>query len=261
MYRISIGIGAIAGLAALLAAGPLFPAIAQEETAARPAPPERRPVPSLTVAGEGESRVAPDEATVRLGVLAQAPAARVAQEQVNRVAGAILEAVRRLGVPAAQVQTAELNLSPVYAQGRPGGESEPRIAGYQASNVVTVQLDKLDRVGPVIDAGLAAGANRLEGVGFGLRDDRQARAEALTAAVGAARAKAQALARALRLRLVQVLEVAEGGAAVTPPPVFGGRMAAMAADSLTATPVASGQVVGVTVRWQVEPCPAQGACE
>src|SRR5207253_878860 len=104
----------------------------------------------------------------------------------------------RLGVPAAQVQTAELNLSPVYAQGRPGGESEPRITGYQASNVVTVRLDKLDRVGPVIDAGLAAGANRLEGVGFGLRDDRQARAEAPSSLLRVLQLLRRLLARRLR---------------------------------------------------------------
>jgi uncharacterized protein YggE len=38
------------------------------------------------------------------------------------------------------------------------------------------------------------------------------------------------------------------------------RVAAMAES----TPVAAGQVgvsAGVTVRWEIEPCPAQGACE
>src|SRR5215203_3583229 len=44
-------------------------------------------VPMLTVSGSGEARVAPDEATVRLGVVAQAPTARAAQDQVNRAAG------------------------------------------------------------------------------------------------------------------------------------------------------------------------------
>lgn len=213
-------------------------------------------VPVLTVSANGESRVAPDEATVRLGVSAQATTARDAQDQVNRTAGAILEAVRKLGIPADRIQTSELNLGPVYGQGRPDREpQEPRIVGYQSSNVVSVQVEQLDKVGPVIDAGLGAGANRLEGVIFGLRDDRKARAEALTQAVEAARVKADALARALKVRLVRILEVAEGGIAVTPQPFLRGRIA-MESAAMADTPVSAGQVgvsASVTVRWEIAP--------
>jgi uncharacterized protein len=233
-------------------------------------------VPSLTVAGRGEMRVAPDEATVRLGVLAQQPNAGAAQQAVNRAVAAVLEAVRRLGVRGERIQTSELSLSPVFAQPRPGpqagqggqgGEEPqgPRIVGYQASNTVTITLEKLEQIGAVIDAGLGAGANRLEGVGFGLRHDEAARQAALREAVAQARAKAATLAAAMRVRLAEVLEVQEEGAAVTPPPRFEGmRMSAMAGAAEVGTPVSSGQVAvsaGVVVRYRITPCPAQGACD
>jgi len=226
----------------------------------------RPEVPFLTVSGDGEARVAPDEATVRLGVLAQAPTAKAVQEEVNRTANAILAAVRKLGVPAEQIQTSDLNLNPVYAQNPSGSAGEPRIAGYQASNVVTILVRKLDQTGPVIDAGLGAGANRLDGVAFGLRNDQGdqgARAQALTEAVAAARSKAQAIAQALRVRLVRILEVAEGGVQVSPQPLMKGRMM-MQAGMAESTPVSAGQVgvnATVTVRWEIAPCPAQGSCE
>jgi len=227
-----------------------LPVAAQEATMQQPL------VPVLTVSANGESRVAPDEATVRLGVSAQATTARDAQDQVNRTAGAILEAVRKLGIPADRIQTSELNLGPVYGQGRPDREpQEPRIVGYQSSNVVSIQVEQLDKVGPVIDAGLGAGANRLEGVMFGLRDDRKARAEALTNAVEEARVKADALARALKVRLVRILEVAEGGVAVMPQPFLRGRVA-MESAAMADTPVSAGQVgisASVTVRWEIAP--------
>lgn len=238
----------IALLALCLAAAP---AAAHEETMST------APIPVLTVSANGESRVAPDEAVVRLGVLSQAPTAREAQDQVNRTAGAILEAVRRLGIPAERIQTSELNLGPVYGQEEPerGAVREPKIVGYQASNVVSIQVEQLDKVGPVIDAGLGAGANRLDGVSFGLRDDRKARAEALGHAVDEARAKADALARALKVRLVRILEVAEGGIAVSPPPYQ--KFGRMAMESAMAdTPVSAGQVgvsASVTVRWEIAP--------
>jgi uncharacterized protein YggE len=249
---------AIIFLASLLPALPCMAQMAQMAQAARPEAP-----PVLTASGDGEARVTPDEATVRLGVLAQAQTARAAQEQVSRTANAILDAVRKLGVTAEQIQTSDLNLNPLYAQNRPNDTGEPQITGYQASNVVTLRLQKLDQVGPVIDAGLAAGANRLDGVMFGLRNDRAARAEALSAAVAEASSKAQALARALKVRLVRILEVAEGGVQVSPQPLLKGRMMMQPAMA-DSTPVSAGQVgvnATVTVRWEIAPCPAQGSCE
>ena len=246
MQRITLGI-AIAGCLLALSAS----------AQTTPVPPQSaKEVPVLTVAGTGEARVAPDEATVRLGVFAQEPTARAAQDAVNRTANAILEAIRRLGVPADQIQTQDLSLNPVYAQGRPDeGNQEPRIVGYQATNTVAVRLDKLEQVGPVIDAGLAAGANRLDGVSFGLRNDAAAQAEALTRAVEAATAKAKTLARALRVRLIRVVDVAEGGITMQPPPFLKGRFEADVA-AMSTTPVSTGQVgvnTSVTIRWEIAP--------
>lgn len=247
----------IASVASLLPAVLLLTCLAAAPVAAHEESMSSTITPVLTVSAVGETQVSPDEATVRLGVSVQAPTARAAQDQVNRTAGAILEAVRRLGIPAERIQTSELNLGPVYGQDdRPEANvREPRIVGYQASNVVSVQVEQLDKVGPVIDAGLAAGANRLEGVMFGLREDRKARADALARAVEEARSKAEALARALEVRLVRIVEVAEGGLQVSPPPFMkSGRMAMETA--MADTPVSAGQVgvaATVTVRWEIAP--------
>lgn len=217
--------------------------------------------PALTVSGSGQARVAPDQATVRLGVLAQGATAREAQTQVNRAAQAVLDAIRKAGIQPERIQTTGLSLNPQYAEGRPG--QGPRITGYQASNTVTVLVEDLSKVGPVIDAGLTSGANNLDGVEFGLRNDDTARAAALTDAVRSARIKAEALARALRVRLVEIAEVAEGGVSISPPPSpFRGKMA-MAAEAMTATPVSAGEVgveASVTVRWRIAPCPGDGPC-
>ena len=215
-------------------------------------------VPVLSVQANGEARVAPDEATVRLGVLAQAPTARAAMDEANRSANAILDAIRKLGVKAEDIQTSELNLNPVYANVPQDRGGEPRISGYQATNVVSVRLEKLDLVGPVVDAGLAAGANRLDGVVFGLRNDEAARSTALTRAAEAARIKAETLAKALRVRLVEIVEVVEGGVSVFTP-VY--RRMAMETSMAADTTVSAGQVgvdANITLRYRIEPCPAQG---
>lgn len=212
------------------------------------------PVPTLTASGDGEVRVAPDLAVVRLGVQAQAPEARDAQSRVNAAAQEIHKALTAQGVAEEDIQTSGLQLSPVYDNNRnrqPG--DEPRIVAYQATNTVSVRLTDLDRVGSVFDAALEAGANRIDGVDFQLEDDAAARAEALTLAAEAARTKARVLSAALGVELGQILEIQEGGYSVAPPPtpVYA---RTMAMESSAGTQVAPGQITvsaSVTVRWRI----------
>jgi hypothetical protein len=249
MRKITVALAAALALSVLP-----VPVTAQPRESAEPV------VPVLSVQGSGSSRVDPDLATVRLGVLAQAPTAQAAMQQVNQTANAILAAVRKLGVGEKDIQTSDLNLNPVYTQAPPDDRGgEPRISGYQASNIISIRLTKMDLVGPAVDAGLGAGANRLDGVAFGLQNDAGARAEALAQAAAAARAKAATLAKALDVRLAEIIEVVEGGVSVFTP-LRTSRMA-MEAMSVDTTPVSSGQVgveASLTLRYRIEPCPAQG---
>lgn len=216
------------------------------------------PAPSILVNGSGEVRAEPDEATVRLGVVAQEPTAREAQNEASRIAGAILSAIAALDVPREAIQTSQLYLTPVYEQGRSrqAGQqvpTEPRIIAYRASNTVSIRLADLARIGPVIDAGIDAGANQVEGVSFQLRDDRAAREEAMRLAVTEARSKAGAMADALDVDLGPVVEAQEGGYSIERPQYAQPRMMAMEA-SMADTPVAAGQVTvsaSVSLRYRI----------
>jgi len=211
--------------------------------------------PAITVNGSSEVMVAPDQATVRLGIVRQAPAAQAAQEQANALAQEILAAVGRTGVPASQIQTARLVLSPVYAPRNPDSRDAPRIVAYTASNSLSVRVTNLTLVGPVIDAGLKAGANQLEGVQFSLMNDLASRQQALRLAVEEARSKAQVMADALRVNLVEVMEASESGVSVVPFAEAG--LAGVQARALAVeTPVSPGQIqvrANVTLRYRISP--------
>jgi uncharacterized protein YggE len=173
------------------------------------------PPPMIVVNGNSNVRVAPDEATVRIGIVRQANNAQVAQQQTNAVAEQITAALTKLGIRAADIQSSRLTLTPMYDTAVPRrGNEAPRIVAYNAQNVVSVTVSNLNLVGPVIDAGFNAGANQLEGVQFSLRDELPSRQEALKQAAVDARKKAEAIAEALGLTLGNVQEVAEGGVSV-----------------------------------------------
>jgi uncharacterized protein YggE len=223
-------------------------AVAQNAVPAVPQP------PVLVVNGNSDVLANPDEAVVRLGIVRQANVAQTAQEQANAVAQEILKAVASLGVPSKDIQTARLVLTPVYA---PPRTPESRIVSYSATNTVSIRLDNLEKVGSVIDAGLKAGANQLEGVQFQLKNDLPAREQALKEAVQEARSKAQTMADALRVNLMEVIEASEGGVSVFPRAQAGAAMMERAAVS-TPTPVSPGQIeirASVTIRYRISQKP------
>lgn len=212
---------------------------------------------TLLVTGNGEVSAPPDQATVRLGATVQFDQADMAQARVNEIMQASLTAIEKLAVPRKSIRSSNLTLSPVYSQVRPsstGAAAEPRIIGYRASNTIEVTLTNLTLVGKVIDAGIASGANELQGVNFGIKHDDAQRLEALAQASQEAKTKAAAIAKSLGVTLADIIEITEGGAhIVQPQPYFGGaRMMMAKADAETR--VEPGEVrveASVTVRYEI----------
>ena len=214
--------------------------------------PSAQQPPVLVVTGNSQVLAVPDRAVVRLGIVRQAPVAEMAQQQANTVAQDILTAITKAGVASKDIQTSRLVLSPVYAP----RSSDQHIVSYNATNSISVRLDNLEMVGSVIDAGLKAGANQLEGVQFVLKNELPSREQALREAVQEARGKAQAMAEALRVNLMEVVEATEGGVSVVP------RVQAFAAAQVaqpgSSTPVSPGEIevrANVTIRYRISPKP------
>lgn len=200
----------------------------------------------LTVTGDGEARIAPDLATVRVGIQAQAKTAQDAQAQANATMQKIIAATSKAGIDRKEIQTGTLSLYPVFSEQKPGQATAPTIVAYHAQNTLTVRVVDLTKTGGVVDASVAAGANEIQGIEFSLQDDTAAKQDAIKNAVKAARAKADAMASALGVKLGGIYEVSEGGAQVVPMP-----MARMAMAD-TNTPVAPGQVAvtaTITIRY------------
>ena len=189
---------------------------------------------------------APDRAVVSLAVETLATTARAATRANADAMAAVLEALEALDIPSSSVHTRAISLSPRYE--RPSSGEEPTITGYQAVNHVTVPVDDTDRVGPVVDAAVAAGANRVTGIRFELSDPESAYHDALEQAIAMARREAETAAAALGETLGPALHVATGG--VDAPAPEGPVMESMMMRAQGApTPVQPGDIeVRATVR-------------
>ncbi len=197
----------------------------------------------ITVIGTGTVRRTPDVAVVSLAVETMAANARAAAQDNATRMDAVIRALRQAGIPAEKIRTTSYNLNPEYqyTQATPTKPGEQRLVGYRASNTVEVRVDSIPRVGLVLDAAVAAGANRALGISYQLRDPDAARREALRAAVANAHADAQALAEAAGQKLGPLLGLSTSGFVQPPMPMFGARKVMdMAAQA--PTPVEPGEL-------------------
>ncbi|WP_437319680.1 SIMPL domain-containing protein [Sorangium sp. So ce385] len=138
-------------------------------------------------------------------------------------------------------------------------QAAPPAYYYQVSNTVTVVIRNLDQVGPVLDAVVAAGANNVWGVSFGLDKTEPLEAQAREKAIADARARAEALAKLQGVSLGGVVAISEIVDSGPRGPMYAPRLAAGTMSADAATPVAPGEVqfgTQVKVIYALENAPA-----
>ena len=200
--------------------------------------------PAVTVTGHGQMSLAPDTAYVTLGLETTGRTVADAQRQNRLVLNKVVERLRALPIENERIQTASFTVSPQYKPPPKRSEAPagpPEIIGYIVSTTMTVEVRNLDRVGSVIEESLAAGANQFQGLHWTLRDEQQAKLEALKQAASKAREKAAALSEALKVKLTRLLSATEESHVVRPAPKMARSMMAMEASG-GETPVFSGEI-------------------
>jgi uncharacterized protein len=163
------------------------------------------PLNSIVVTGQGSVRTVPDRAQISLGVTTNASTASAALRANNAEIANVIAAVKAQGVPAADIQTEQVSLSLRY------DETGSAVVGYTATNSISVIVRSLTKVGPVIDAGVEAGANQVAGPNLVLSDANALYRRAIGVAIANAKGKAQAIARASGLTVRRITSVTEGG--------------------------------------------------
>jgi uncharacterized protein YggE len=162
---------------------------------------------TLSVQGSVQMTVAPDRVSTTFGMTALGATPLEAQNEVNAVINAIIEALEENGVSLDDVETSTLTL---YEE-KWYNEREPVSLGWRATQALTVTSADVETVGSLIDIAVANGANTVQGVTFLLSDEARATymEEALGKAGEAARDKADAIAEGLGVAVGKVKSVSD----------------------------------------------------
>jgi hypothetical protein len=180
---------------------------------------------TITVNGTGIVTTVPNQAEFSFGVSTTAKTAQTAAE-MNRV----IAALKGQGLTAAELQTAEISLTPNTNQ------NGTAVVNFSASNSVNATTDDVARSGGIVDAAVRAGANLVSGPSLTPSDQLVLQRRALAAAMADAHARAEAIAHAAGVSVGAVQNVTEQSSST--PPVL--PEAARAASP--STPVEAGTV-------------------
>lgn len=202
-----------------------------------------------TIETIGESTVAakPDFAVITVGVQTAGKAAQAALADNSKATAAVLEALKSAGVEAKDIQTSDFSIWPQMSSAGKSGAEPTGIVGYAVSNRVTVTLHDLTRLGDVLDKAVAAGANAINGIQFGVANASLLVDEARKAAFADARRKAELYAAEAGVKLGALAGLDETGGAA---PIY----AAPASLSVSRTQIEPGQSrlsVGVRARFEI----------
>ncbi len=192
----------------------------------------------LTVTASGTTQVTPDMAQISVGANAQAPTAQGAFAKLNAITQKVVAAVEKQGIPAHDVQTANLNVGQNYG---PNGQ----MSGYQANEQFTITVNKPSAASAVITAVMDAGANQFNGVSFSERNPNAGQQQAVQKALSAAKQQAQVEASELGVTLVRVVSV-RLTSPQTPMPIYAAQRA-----SAAAAPVVQPGTQTVSIQVQV----------
>lgn len=168
----------------------------------------------LSVSAQAEVTRVPDIANISTGVITQGADANAAMRANAVQMEKLMAAIRAAGIAERDIQTSGINLHPQYRHVK---DEPPTITGYNANNTVQVRVRDISRLGRVLDAFVANGANQINGPSFAVDKPEAAYDEARVAALDKAKARAELYARSLGLRVRRVVSISESGGRYAPP--------------------------------------------
>jgi len=184
---------------------------------------------TITVTGTGTAEVKPDQATLRMSIVAREATLAAAQKSAADVTTKVLKMTDRMHIDRDQVDTTGASVRPDYRWNRDKEEQE--FHGYIAERQISVVIKDLERLGAVIEGAVGAGVNQISPLHLDSSKRRQTYRKALRAAAADAKENASQLADTLSAKLGQVISINSGFNAPRPPAPYAANMRAMAAES------------------------------
>ncbi|HMY14780.1 MAG TPA: SIMPL domain-containing protein [Polyangium sp.] len=189
----------------------------------------------ITTSGQATVVSIPDALRAELGVEIRVRTLTQARDELTLKIEKVAQAVKSLRRENLTLQTSQFSVSPIFDEAAQG--KAPRIVAYRAKTTLTITLLEVDpaklgaEAAAIVDTGVHAGANIVDGVAFFLSHPERARARALELAIQDAEHQAKIMASSAGLRVGPVHDV-NGSPERTDPILFRQEMALRAMPNI-----------------------------
>lgn len=190
----------------------------------------------LSVSAQAEASRVPDVASLSTGVVTQAADANAALSANAAQMNKVMAAIKAAGIAEKDIQTSGISINPQYKY---TDNQPPTITGYQASNTVSIKVREVGKLGEVLDALVASGANQVNGPSFEIDQPEAVYDEARRAALEKAQQRAQMYAKSLGMKVQRIVSISEGGGFQPPRPMMMAKAASF--DRAESSPVSPGE--------------------
>jgi uncharacterized protein YggE len=159
---------------------------------------------TVTVTGNSETKVAPDQAVISLLIQTKDVSADAAKNENSKISDDVTTALIKAGIEMKNIETENYNIYPEYNWTN-GGQD---ITGYTVSNSMKITTDDFKNVGKIIDASVDNGAT-ISYINFELSNAKsnEYKASILANATADANNKASAIAAGLGKRVGKIVSI------------------------------------------------------
>jgi len=127
----------------------------------------------ISVSGSAMVSSNPDTLIIVLGVESEAKTANESLSQNSNSLNSVISSLKNSGISEDDIQTSNFSIHPLYDSIKDSnGNWQQILNGYRVSNILSIQTERIDSAGDIIDAAVSSGANRVDNVSFQLSDDK-----------------------------------------------------------------------------------------
>lgn len=166
---------------------------------------QREQTHRVTVVGFGEIEAEPDQATLRISIMAIAKNLTLAKQDADRRYQRVLDVLKRAEIVDKDIKVARISMQPKYEW----SSSKQVYKGEQVSRSLSIAINDLDKVSSVMQSLVENDVSSVDGLSTGFQNRGAFLKQALGAATADAKAKAEFLAERLDRNLGQAIDIVE----------------------------------------------------
>ena len=128
---------------------------------------------TISVTGSATAFSNPDTLIVVLGVESEAQTANESLLNNSNLLNSVISSLTNSGISEDNIQTSNFRIYPLYDSIKDSNDNYKQILiGYHTSNILSIETDKINSAGNIIDIAVSSGANRVDNVSFQLSEDK-----------------------------------------------------------------------------------------